>query len=95
MLGVWGASAFVLARFLDHFDGELARLIGKSTRLGYYLDYLAGALSYGALFAGLGIGLSHGPLGVWALVLGAAGTASALLAMPLNLGIDQAAGSEI
>lgn len=86
----WGATLFVLARFLDHFDGELARLTGRSSRLGYYLDYAAGALSYAALFAALGIGLSDGPLGLWALVLGGAGSASALLAMPVNLSIDRA-----
>jgi hypothetical protein len=85
----WGAGLFVLARFLDHFDGELARLKGTSSRFGYYYDYVAGALSYAALFLGLGIGHMSGALGIWAIVLGAAGTASALLSMGLNLGIDQ------
>ena len=59
----WGAGVFVLARFLDHFDGELARLTGQSSRLGYYLDYVSGGLSYCALFAGMGIGLPGGDLG--------------------------------
>ena len=45
----WGAGVFVLARFLDHFDGELARLTGQTSRLGYYLDYVSGGLSYGGL----------------------------------------------
>ena len=87
------AGLFVLARFMDHFDGELARLTGTASRLGYYLDYIAGALSYAALFAGIGIGLRHGALGDWALLLGACGTLSALLAMPLNMGIDWASNS--
>jgi len=86
----WAAGLFVLARFMDHFDGELARLTGKTSRLGYYLDYIAGALSYAALFAGIGIGLRHGPLGDWALLLGGCGALSAIVAMPLNLGIDKA-----
>jgi phosphatidylglycerophosphate synthase len=86
----WGAGLFVLARFLDHFDGELARLTGQSSRLGYYLDYVSGGLSYGALFGGMGIGLSGGDLGGWALALGAAGSASAILSMFLNLDIDKA-----
>ena len=90
----WGAALFVSARFLDHFDGELARLTGRSSRLGYYLDYLAGALSYAAMFAAIGVGLSQGPLGMWAWVLGLAGAACALLAMPVNLGIDQALGTD-
>jgi len=86
----WGAGLFVLARFLDHFDGELARQSGKSSKLGYYLDYLAGAISYAALFLALGFGFAQGSLGGWAWLLGGAGAVSALLAMPMNLGIDQA-----
>lgn len=86
----WGAGLFVLARFLDHFDGELARLKAQSSRLGYYLDYVAGALSYAALFAGIGWGLAGGGLGTWAYALGGAGAASALISMFLNLGIDRA-----
>ena len=89
-----GAGLFVLARFLDHFDGELARLTGQSSRLGYYLDYFAGALSYAAMFTGIGIGLMHSPLGHWALVLGTAGSLCAILAMPVNLSIDNASGTE-
>ena len=81
---------FVLSRFLDHFDGELARQKAMSSKLGYYLDYACGGLSYGALFAGLGVGFANGPLGDWALVLGIAGAASALVAVFTNLGIDEA-----
>ena len=93
-LANWGAGLFVLARFLDHFDGELARQSGRTSRLGYYLDYLTGGLSYGALFACLGVGFSGGELGGWALVLGGAGTASALLSMFLNLRIDERQGTK-
>ena len=85
----WGAGLFVLARFLDHFDGELARLTGKTSRLGYYFDYVAGGASYVALFAGIGIGLSGGALGGWALLIGTAGAASALIGLFLNLGLDR------
>ena len=90
----WAVGLFVLARFLDHFDGELARLKGTASRFGYYYDYVSGGLSYGALFACLGLGLAGGSLGGWALALGAAGTASALLSMVLNLGIDRAQASQ-
>ena len=85
----WGAGLFVLARFMDHFDGELARLTGRSSRLGYYLDYLAGGASYSALFLGLGFGLAEGPLNFWALLLGGLGAASAVIAMLLNLDLDR------
>ncbi len=86
----WGAGLFVLARFMDHFDGELARRKGLSSRFGYYFDYVAGGTSYAALFLGIGIGLAQGPLGGWSLVLGIGGMSSALISMGLNLGIDKA-----
>ena len=85
----WGVGLFVLARFLDHFDGELARQKGMTSRLGYYLDYISGALSYGTLFACLGIGFYGTELGGWAIVLGASGTASAVISMFTNLGLDK------
>ncbi len=85
----WGAGLFVLSRFLDHFDGELARQKGMTSRLGYYLDYLSGALSYGALFLCLGIGFYGSPLGGWAVLLGLSGAASAVISMFTNLSLDQ------
>jgi len=85
----WGVGLFVLARFMDHFDGELARQKGMTSRLGYYLDYISGALSYGALFACLGIGFYHTDLGPWAIVLGASGAASAVISMFTNLELDK------
>ncbi len=93
-LANWGAGIFVLARFLDHFDGELARQKGMSTRFGYYFDYVTGAVSFAALFLGMGIGLRHGPLGDWALVLGVAGAVSAVVSMFNNLGIDKHHGGD-
>jgi phosphatidylglycerophosphate synthase len=84
----WAGGLFVLARFLDHFDGELARLTGKTSRFGYYFDYVTGGISYAALFLGMGAGLANGPLGFWAIGLGAAGALAALLSLGLNLGLD-------
>jgi len=85
----WGAGIFVLARFMDHFDGELARLQGTGSRFGYYFDYFVGGFGYAALFVGLGIGFWQGSLGVWALLFGGAGAASALISLYTNLGIDR------
>ena len=93
-LANWGAGVFVLARFLDHFDGELARQKGMASRFGYYFDYVTGAVSFAALFLGIGIGLRHGPLGDWALVLGVAGAVSAVVSMFNNLGIDKHHGGD-
>ncbi len=93
-LANWGAGVFVLARFLDHFDGELARQKGMSSRFGYYFDYATGGLSYGALFLCIGIGLRHGALGGWALALGLAGTVSAVVSMFVNVQIDKHQGGD-
>jgi phosphatidylglycerophosphate synthase len=69
-LANWGAGLFMLARFLDHFDGELARQSGKTSRFGYLYDYVAGCLSYSALFLALGIGMREGLAGQWSIVIG-------------------------
>ena len=83
------AFMFVLARFLDHFDGELARLNGTASRFGYYFDYASGALGFAALFTGMGIGLSTGPLGQWAYIFGFCGAAAAIICLFLNLARDR------
>ena len=85
----WGAGIFALARFMDHFDGELARQKGMTSRLGYYLDYISGALSYGALFLCIGIGLRDSGLGQWAIALGAVGAFASAISMFANLDIDK------
>lgn len=85
----WAAPIFALARFMDHLDGELARLTGRTSRLGYYLDYMTGGVSYAALYLGLGLGLEKGQLGHWALVLGGLGATASVIAVPLNLDLDR------
>lgn len=85
----FGAGLFALSRFLDHFDGELARQTGRSSQLGYVLDYLAGGVSYAALFVGIAIGLQHRPLGGSVIGLGALGSACAVVAVWLNMAIDR------
>lgn len=89
-----GAGLFVLARFLDHFDGELARQSGKTSKLGYYLDYIIGSISYAALFFCMGWGFRESDLGNWAIILGAGGAAAALISMFTNLGIDRQTGGD-
>jgi len=89
----WGAALFMLARFVDHADGELARLTGRTSRIGYYYDYVAGALSSVALFAGIGVGYAGGPLGGWMLALGLAASVAALAGMGFGLAADARKGS--
>ncbi len=71
--GEWanlGALLFVVSNFLDHTDGELARLSGKTSRAGHFYDLACDAIVHILLFVSIGIGLQEGVLGAWALPLG-------------------------
>ena len=65
-----GALCFAASNFLDHTDGELARITGKTSRFGHLYDLTADALVNFMLFLGIGIGLRHSELGASAVVLG-------------------------
>ncbi|MDB5921822.1 MAG: CDP-alcohol phosphatidyltransferase [Betaproteobacteria bacterium] len=70
---VWditGGWLFVVSAFLDRADGELARLSGKTSTFGHRYDLAADATCSVIAFAGIGIGLSHGPLADSALLMG-------------------------
>lgn len=67
-LGDWpnvAALLIVLSNFLDHTDGELARMSGKSSAFGHRYDLAADALVTIGMFVGIGAGLAtadHHPL---------------------------------
>lgn len=84
-----GAALFSFARLLDHVDGALARLQNKSSRFGYYFDYVAGGASYTCLFAGIGFGLADTQLGNWAILLGLIASGVAFVSVFLNLDVDR------
>lgn len=73
-----GAALFMLAVFMDHTDGELARQTGKTSTFGHYYDHVAALTTYVALFVGVGIGLGGGEGGdggdgtlvAWAPIMG-------------------------
>lgn len=68
----WGAALFVVSAVLDHADGELARLTGKTSAAGHRYDRVADLIVKLVLFLGMGAGLRHGPFGGWTLLAGAA-----------------------
>ena len=75
-----GAACFVLSFWLDHADGELARMTGCSSEFGHYYDLAAGGAVLVAVLLGIGIGTQDGVLGTWSPVLGtAAGVATAAI----------------
>ncbi len=72
--------AFILSRILDHADGELARLSGRTSRLGHKYDIVADFITTTILFVGIGFGEAAGPLGRLAPILGlGAGVCIALI----------------
>lgn len=71
-----GAAVWVASAVLDHADGELARMAGKSTPWGAAYDRASDLLVRLALFTGIGVGLRQGQLGLAAPLCGlAAGVA--------------------
>lgn len=90
----WAAALFVLAAFLDHVDGELARLAEKTSRFGHYYDHVVSGITYTAGFIGIGIGMSDGVLGWWAIPLGFLAGISITLVMSVRLGTEIKHGKE-
>src|ERR1700730_3401235 len=52
-----GALLLVLSNFLDHTDGELARISGKTSRIGHIYDLASDAVVTILVFMAIGIGL--------------------------------------
>lgn len=85
----------VLSNFADHTDGELARLSGKSSRLGHMYDLASDAVVTILLFIGIGIGVGakHSATLLYPpIVLGAAAGGAIALIFFLRMRIEQRAG---
>ncbi|MSO74031.1 MAG: CDP-alcohol phosphatidyltransferase family protein [Alphaproteobacteria bacterium] len=77
---VIGSLLFLLSTLMDHADGELARLSGKSSKVGHVYDLAADIAVQVLLFIAIGIGLRDTWLGASGLALGLlAGAAVAAL----------------
>jgi len=90
-----GALLMVLSNFLDHTDGELARISGKTSRIGHIYDLASDAVVTILLFLAIGIGVATrvgSVLQVQPAVLGlVAGSAVALIFF-LRMRIEALAG---
>src|SRR4029077_16773364 len=88
-----GALLFVVSNFLDHADGELARITGKTSRLGHWYDLASDALITILLFTSIGSGLGADATGVpSSLQLGAIAGISVALIFYLRMRIEERAG---
>lgn len=90
-----GALLIALSTFLDHTDGELARIAGRSSRSGHYYDLVADFIVTLGLFVGTGIGLRHGPLGTAAMAMGLVSGVAVALMFQLRHQMEQAAGKTL
>jgi archaetidylinositol phosphate synthase len=77
------ALLLILSNFLDHTDGELARMSGKTSRIGHLYDLASDAAVTVLLFMAIGAGIAANPrvdLALPPAILGlVAGTAVALI----------------
>lgn len=87
-----GALCFAISHFLDHADGELARLTGNMSKAGHRYDLASDALVNVLLFASLGLGLRHGGLGETALPLGLLAGIAVAAVFYMRLVIEDALG---
>jgi len=55
------ALLLVLSNFLDHTDGELARMSGRTSRIGHLYDLASDAAVTILLFVAIGVGLAGKP----------------------------------
>jgi len=91
-----GAICFAISNFLDHTDGEFARITGKISKFGHYFDLASDAAVNVLLFLGIGIGLMDDSLEDYAVPMGAtAGVAVAAIFhmrahIELSIGKEQA-----
>ncbi len=94
VLANWAAGVFMFAAFIDHADGELARLVNKTSTFGHYYDHVAVAVSYVTLFVGMGIGQRYGPLEDWAVPLGVVAGLAVAATMSVRVEIEVREGTE-
>ncbi len=66
-----GALLYALSIFLDHCDGELARLTRRMSAFGHAYDRAVDLIVKLAIFSGMGLGLGQGSMGTPAIVMGA------------------------
>jgi archaetidylinositol phosphate synthase len=89
------ALLLILSNFLDHTDGELARLSGKTSRIGHLYDLASDAAVTVLLFVAMGAGIAVKRgllLGVAPIVLGTAAGVAIALIFWLRMRIEELGG---
>jgi phosphatidylglycerophosphate synthase len=90
-----GAILLVLSSFLDHTDGELARISGNASRIGHLYDLASDAAVTIVLFAAIGVSVRAQPgvaLGAPPVLLGLTAGSAIPLIFYLRMRIEEMAG---
>jgi phosphatidylglycerophosphate synthase len=90
----FGALLIALSNFVDHTDGELARISGQSSKIGHFYDLACDSLVTVLLFVGLGfyVSVHHPSLIVPAEWLGGVAGVAVALIFFLRMRIESMAG---
>ena len=90
----WGAGLFVIAVWMDHLDGELARMLDRTSEFGHYFDHASAMTAYAGMFIGAGLGERAGWLGPWAPAAGVAAALSVVAIFTVRIGVENRRGRE-
>lgn len=89
------ALLLIVSNFLDHTDGELARISGKSSRVGHIYDLASDAVVTILLFVAMGSGIKHSLiLSVPPILLGTLAGVAVALIFWLRMRIEDLGGKE-
>jgi phosphatidylglycerophosphate synthase len=90
----FGAALIALSNFVDHTDGELARISGQSSKLGHFYDLACDFLVTVLLFVGVGfyVGVHHPAMIVPAEWLGGISGVAVALIFFMRMRIESLAG---
>ena len=90
-----GALLLIVSNFLDHTDGELARMSGKSSRIGHVYDLTSDAVVTILLFIAIGVGVGANrttAIEISLAVLGVIAGCAVALIFYLRMRIEDMAG---
>jgi archaetidylinositol phosphate synthase len=89
-----GAFVFAVSNFLDHTDGELARMSGKTSKWGHFYDLASDAVIHIFVFMGIGIGLRNSQLGHFSILMGLASGIAVACIFHLRNEMEQQLGKD-
>ncbi len=89
-----GAFLIVLSNFVDHTDGELARISGRTSRIGHLYDLASDAVITVLLFACIGVGVetNGAVVGLSSTLLGVGAGLTVALIFFMRMRIESQAG---